>query len=348
MFNISIVVPLYNEEEIFPLLIQRLNNLVGLKNEKIEIVLVNDGSNDGTESLMQQVGLMYSNYNCISFARNFGHQTALTAGLSVSRGIEAILIIDGDLQDPPELLTEMLQKLRNGYDVVYAVRKKREASILKKLAYKIFYRILNAISYIKIPLDSGDFSLLSRRAVDVLNAMPEQSRYLRGMRAWIGFEQISIEYERSERTQGETKYSIKKLIQLAYLGIFNFSTFPIKIIKRIGYASIIFSIIYSIYVLYKKVFYNNVPEGFTSLILVIMFFYGIQMFFMGIIGEYLLSIFFQVKGRPLFIIKSQIKDGKVNSWSQTISPLTNQKSFLNIAPLAVAKPPTNPPIKPET
>ncbi len=311
MYNISIIAPLYNEQDIFPTLVKRLNTLVEASGEKIEIVLVNDGSKDDTEILMHQTALTYPNYHCVSLARNFGHQNALTAGLSVARGTEAVMIIDGDLQDPPELLIEMLKTLRSGSDVVYAVRKKRKASFFKNAAYKIFYRVLRAISYIKIPIDSGDFSLLSRRVVEIMNAMPEESRYLRGMRSWIGFTQTAIEYEREERTEGETKYSLKKLIQLAYMGIFNFSTFPVKVIKRIGYVSVIFSFIYAAYTLFRKIVYNDVPEGFTTLIIVIMFFSGIQMFFLGIIGEYLLNIFFQVKGRPLFIIKEEILDGKI-------------------------------------
>lgn len=311
MYNISIVAPLYNEQEIFASLVVRLNALIEKSTEKIEIVLVNDGSSDETEKLMQQTALTYPNYNCISLARNFGHQNALTAGLSLARGTEAILIIDGDLQDPPELLFEMLVTLRSGSDVVYAVRKKRNEGFLKKLTAQIFYRILQSISYIKIPLDTGDFCLLSRRVTDILNAMPEESRYLRGMRSWVGFIQMPYEYERDERTLGKTKFSYKKMIQFAYMGIFNFSTFPVKIIKRIGYTSIIFSIFYAIYIIYKKLVYNNVADGFTTLIIVILFFSGIQMFFLGIVGEYLLNIFFQVKGRPLFIIKSQIVDGKI-------------------------------------
>ncbi len=311
MYNISIVAPLYNEQEIFASLITRLNALVGKSAEKIEIVLVNDGSSDQTEKLMHQTALTFPNYNCISLARNFGHQNALTAGLSLARATEAVLIIDGDLQDPPELLFEMLDMLRNGSDVVYAVRKKRNEGFIKKFTAQVFYRILQSISYIKIPIDTGDFCLISRRVADILNAMPEESRYLRGMRSWVGFKQTPFEYDRDERTLGKTKFSYKKMIQFAYIGVFNFSTFPVKIIKRIGYASIISSIIYAIYVVYKKLVYNNVADGFTTLIIIILFFSGVQMFFLGIVGEYLLNIFFQVKGRPLFIIKEQIRDGAI-------------------------------------
>jgi dolichol-phosphate mannosyltransferase len=276
----------------------------------IEVVLVNDGSRDNTAVLMQQLALVDNRYHCIFLARNYGHQIALTAGLSQARGTEGVMVIDGDLQDPPELLTEFYQKYKEGYDVVYAVRQKRKENIFKKAAYSAFYRLLKSISYIDIPLDSGDFCFMSRRVTDVMIAMPEESRYIRGMRSWIGFEQIGITYERSERAAGESKYSFRKLLQLAYNGIFNFSEFPIKLIKRVGYMAVGVSMIYLVYSLYRKLIFNDVPQGFTATIFIIVFFSGIQLFFMGIMGEYLLRIFFQVKGRPLFIIKEEILDGK--------------------------------------
>lgn len=276
----------------------------------IEVVLVNDGSRDKTPVLMQQLALLDSRYHCVFLARNYGHQIALTAGLTQARGTEGVMVIDGDLQDPPELLTEFYEKYKEGYDVVYAVRQKRKENIFKKVAYSAFYRLLKSISYIDIPLDSGDFCFMSRRVVDVMVAMPEESRYIRGMRSWIGFEQIGVTYERSERAAGESKYSFRKLLQLAYNGIFNFSEFPIKLIKRVGYIAVGVSMVYLIYSLYRKLVFNDVPQGFTATIFIIVFFSGIQLFFMGIMGEYLLRIFFQVKGRPLFIIKEEILDGQ--------------------------------------
>jgi polyisoprenyl-phosphate glycosyltransferase len=229
--------------------------------------------------------------------------------LEAARGTEAIMVIDGDLQDPPELFFDFYPYLNKGYDVIYAVRKKRKESSLKRMAYTLFYRLLKSISYIDIPLDSGDFCLMSRRVVDILNKMPEESRFLRGMRSWIGFNQIGVEYERAERAAGEPKYNFKKLLALAYDGIFNFSEFPIKLIKRVGYISILFSIIYAVYSIYRRLFYNDVPQGFTATIMIIIFFSGIQLFFMGIMGEYLLRIFFQVKGRPLYIVRDEIVEG---------------------------------------
>jgi polyisoprenyl-phosphate glycosyltransferase len=317
--QISIVAPLYNESETLPKLVERLNKLMdGFKDTafaqnsnsfSVEVVLVNDGSRDNTAEMMQQIALTDPRYHCVFLARNYGHQIALTAGLAKARGTEGVMVIDGDLQDPPELLPDFYAKFKEGYDVVYAVREKRKENILKKTAYRLFYRLLKSISYIDIPLDSGDFCFMSRRVVDILNAMPEDSRYIRGMRSWIGFRQIGIVYERAERVAGESKYGFRMLLNLAYNGIFNFSELPIKIIKRIGYSAIGVSILYLFYSLYRKMMFNDVPQGFTATIFIIVFFSGIQLFFMGIMGEYLLRIFFQVKGRPLFIIEKEIVEG---------------------------------------
>jgi polyisoprenyl-phosphate glycosyltransferase len=318
--HLSIVVPLFNESEILPQLVERLNQLMDTFNNpsisqyqntpiSIEVVLVNDGSRDNTAELMLQLALSDPRYHCVFLARNYGHQIALSAGLSKARGTEGVMVIDGDLQDPPELLPDFYEKYREGYDVVYAIRQKRKENIFKKTAYSAFYRLLKSISYIDIPLDSGDFCFMSRRVVDILNQMPEESRYIRGMRSWIGFRQIGIEYERSERAAGESKYGFRMLLNLAYNGIFNFSEFPIKVIKRIGYSAVGSSIIYLMYSLYRKLMYNDVPQGFMATIFIIVFFSGIQLFFMGIMGEYLLRIFFQVKGRPLFIVEKEIVEG---------------------------------------
>lgn len=311
--SISIVAPLFNESETLPQLVERLNRLMdNMSNDaskSVEIVLINDGSRDNTAELMQQLALTDPRYHGVFLARNYGHQIALSAGLAKARGTEGVMVIDGDLQDPPELLPDFYAKYREGYDVVYAIRQKRKENWAKKTAYRLFYRLLKSISYIDIPLDSGDFCFMSRRVVDVLNAMPEESRYIRGMRSWIGFKQIGISYDRAERAAGTSKYGFRMLLNLAYNGIFNFSEFPIKLIKRIGYSAICVSLIYLIYSLYKKIMHNDVPQGFMATIFIIVFFSGIQLFFMGIMGEYLLRIFFQVKGRPLFIIEKEIVEG---------------------------------------
>lgn len=309
--QISIIVPLYNEEKIFSLLTERLNKVFESSRLSIEVVLIDDGSSDKTPLLMRVLALDDKRYHCIFLARNFGHQIALTAGLAHAKGTEAVLIIDGDLQDPPELLIEFHKYLVKGYEVVYAIRKKRKETFYKRYAYSIFYKILKGISSIDIPPDSGDFSLLSRKVVNIINSMPEQSRFIRGMRSWVGFQQIGVEYERDSRAAGQTKYSFKALLNLAYNGIFNFSEFPIKFITNIGFLTILFVFFYFVYALYKKVFHDVVPEGYTSLIFIIMLVGGSQLLALGIIGEYVLRIFLQVKNRPLFIVKQKIVGGEI-------------------------------------
>lgn len=272
----------------------------------IEVVLVDDGSRDNTPTLMRQLALLDPRYHCVFLSRNHGHQLALTAGIASARGSEALFIIDGDLQDPPELLPRFYEEYKAGNDVVYAVRRKRKENPFKKSAYYLFYRLLKSISYVDIPLDSGDFALISRRVADVLIQMPEESRYLRGMRSWVGFPQKGLEYERDERVAGESKYSLKLLFKLAYNGIFNFSEFPIKFMARTGAVAILVSLFYFILVIIKKFFFTEVIEGFTALLFVIILFSGVQLLALGIIGEYVLRIFFQAKNRPLFIIKEEI------------------------------------------
>lgn len=273
---------------------------------EIEVVMVDDASTDNTAQLINQIALTDERYTGLFLARNYGHQIALTAGLTVARGSEAVMIIDGDLQDPPELLLTFYNYLAEGYDVIYGIRKKRKENIFKRFGYYLFYRIQRKIVNINIPLDSGDFSLVSRRVVNILNQMPEESRFIRGMRTWIGFKQIGLEYERDKRVAGSSKYTLKMLIRLAYNGIFNFSDFPIKVITSLGFFTISVSLIFTLVVLIKRIFYNDVPQGYTSLLLTITLFSGVQLISLGIIGEYVYRIFFQVKGRPLFNIRHKI------------------------------------------
>jgi glycosyltransferase involved in cell wall biosynthesis len=304
--QISIVAPLYNEAETFPLLVERINALMDSSPLSIEVVLIDDGSKDDTAMRIRQLALTDDRYHGVLLSRNHGHQLALTAGMARARGSEAIFVIDGDLQDPPELLPEFYKLYKEGNDVVYAVRKKRKEGVVKKTGYYLFYRLLRSISYVEIPLDSGDFALISRRVVDVMNKMPEESRYLRGMRSWIGFKQTGFEYERDARAAGESKYSFKQLFALAYNGIFNFSEFPIKFMSRTGIMAILIALVYFLIVVVKKIFFTQVIEGFTSLLFVIILFSGVQLLALGIIGEYVLRIFFQSKERPLYIVKDEI------------------------------------------
>lgn len=309
--QINIVAPLYNEELVFDKLVNRLQKLIDSSPFSIEVIFVDDGSSDSTPNKMRELSLRNEKFQSIILSRNFGHQLALSAGLKYVNSSEAVLIIDGDLQDPPELLEEFYSYYKKGYDVVYAIRKKRKETFIKRLAYKLFYKFLKKISYIDIPLDSGDFSLISLKIVKQLNQMPEESRFLRGMRSWIGYSQIGIEYEREKRYDGESKYTIRKLIKLAFNGIFNFSEYPIKFITKLGLFIVIASIVYFGYVVLKKIFYGDVPQGFTALLFMIVLFGGIQLLAIGLIGEYVLRIFFQVKNRPLYILKERIVNKKV-------------------------------------
>jgi polyisoprenyl-phosphate glycosyltransferase len=304
--DISFVVPLYNEGKTLPILAGRLSRISESSPLCFEFVLVDDGSTDNTSELMNQLALTDEKYQCVFLARNYGHQIALSAGINAARGTQGLMIIDGDLQDPPELFEDFYNYYTQGYDVVYAVRKKRKEGYFKRMAYFAFYRLLKKISYIDIPLDSGDFSFISRRVADVINKMPEESRYIRGMRSWIGFKQIGVEYERQERAAGESKYSFRKLVGLAYNGIFNFSEIPIKFITNLGFISILLSLIYLTITVARKFLYNDVPTGFTALLFAIILFGGVQLVSLGVIGEYVLRIFFQVKQRPLYIIKNRI------------------------------------------
>jgi glycosyltransferase involved in cell wall biosynthesis len=309
--QINIVAPLYNEEQVFDKLVTRLQKLIDESPFSIEVIFIDDGSRDSTPAKLRELSLNNAKFQTILLSRNFGHQLALSAGLKYVNATEAVLIIDGDLQDPPELLEEFYSYYKKGYDVVYAVRKKRKEHFFKKLAYKWFYKFLKRISYIELPLDSGDFSLVSARVVKQLNEMPEESRFLRGMRSWIGYSQIGVEYEREKRYDGESKYTIRKLIKLAFNGIFNFSEYPVKFITNLGLLTISSSFIYFIYVVLKKLFFGHVPEGFTALLFVIILFGGIQLMAIGLIGEYVLRIFFQVKNRPLYILKERIANKKI-------------------------------------
>ena len=309
--NATILVPVYNEAEVLPQLINRLDKVIESSGIDVNILLVDDGSNDNSPFIIEEIISGKENYSAIFLSRNFGHSMALSAGLAeIGDTADAVFIIDGDLQDPPELLETFLQKMNDGYDVVYGIRKKRKESLFKRWSYKFYYRLLKRFSNIKMPLDAGDFSLISKRVVTQLNRMPEESRYIRGLRSWVGYKQAGIEYERDERQLGKPKYSVVSLFKLAFNGIFNFSEFPIRFIGFVGLFSVLLALVYLAITLYKKLVFGTVPEGFTALIFAIVLFSGVQLLSLGIIGEYVLRIFFQVKKRPLFIVKSRIVKGK--------------------------------------
>ncbi|MFT3827357.1 MAG: glycosyltransferase family 2 protein [Chitinophagaceae bacterium] len=307
--EVSIIVPLYNEAESFAALIDSLNATMAGLQESCEVVLVDDGSKDGTAAMVKQVGLADKRYQCVFLSRNFGHQLAITAGLQYAKGTKGVMIMDGDLQDPPQLLYEFLKTHHEGFDVVYSIRKSRQEPFMWKVLYKLYYRMFRSIANIQTPLDSGDFGFMSRRVVDVLNKMPEEQRYLRGMRSWVGFSQKGIVYERPKREQGKSKYSFWRLLKLAYMGIFNFSEFPVKFITVLGLIATTGGVIYFILTLIRKFFFGDVPSGFTALIGAIVIFSGVQLISIGILGEYIVRIFYQVKQRPLFLVKERIADG---------------------------------------
>jgi len=308
--KISIVIPLYNEAEVFDELRQRLEELMKTSELSIEVVMVDDGSTDLTATKMKKLSMENINFHSVFLSRNFGHQTALSAGLRFARAEEAIMVIDADLQDPPEMIHRFYEHLRQGYDVVYAIRSSRQSNFLLKMAYALFYRIMKRFSYISIPLDSGDFAMMSRRVADHINAMPEESRSLRGMRSWVGFKQIGIHHDREERKSGKSKYSLKNLIGLALNGLFNFSKYPIRFTVMLGLIALSSSLVYFLITMLRKFFIGDVPSGFTALLFTIILFGGLQLIAIGIIGEYVLRIFFQVKNRPLFIVKERIVGGE--------------------------------------
>lgn len=306
----SFVVPLYNESEVFLKLIDRLSSLINQIDGLSEVVLVDDGSSDDTPIKMEKIAVEDKRFQCIFLSRNFGHQKALSAGLEMVRG-EYIMVLDGDLQDPPELFFDFYDKIQEGFDVVYGIRIKRKEGFLKKMAYSSFYRILNSVSNYPIPKDSGDFALMTKRVVKAMTVASEESRYLRGLRSWVGFKQTGYIYERQGREEGYPKYTFIKLLKLASDGIFNFTTFPVKLLTMTGIACIFISTMYFIVTVLRKFIYNDVPLGFTALLFIIILFGGIQLFSLGVIGEYIQRIFFQVKQRPLYIISKKIIDGNI-------------------------------------
>ncbi|HII4515512.1 MAG: glycosyltransferase family 2 protein [Clostridium perfringens] len=304
--TISVIVPMYYEELVAKECYERLKDvLVKIVEMDYEIVFVNDGSKDKTIDILREIASNDKNVKVIDFARNFGHQVAVTAGLFNCKG-DAVVIIDADLQDPPELILEMIDKWKQGYDVVYGKRKKRNGeSKFKLITAKYFYRFLATMSDVEIPKDTGDFRLIDRRVVEAFKEMPERNRFIRGMISWIGFNQTYIEYNRDERFAGETKYPLKKMLKFASDGIIAFSSKPLKLMSFLGGTTIFLSIILMVYALISKLFYKT-DSGWTSLMFVILFFSGVQLLSLGVIGEYIARIYDESKNRPLYLIKDKI------------------------------------------
>jgi glycosyltransferase involved in cell wall biosynthesis len=300
--QLSIIIPIYNEELNIPNLYRRLKPVVDKFELSYELIFVNDGSRDKSILLIKELAASDKSVRYIDFSRNFGHQVAVSAGLDLSKG-DAVAIIDADLQDPPELIEELLNKMKEGYDVVYARRRSRkDKNILKKAAYKIFYRLLARISQVDIPLDTGDFRIMSRKVVNVLISMPERHKFLRGQIAWIGFRQTFVEYDRDVRAAGEPGYTYKKLFKLAFDGITSFSNAPLRFATIMGFFVFFVSLILIAYALYSYYFKLDTPPGWASIMISVLFIGGVQLLSIGIIGEYISRLQSDVRKRPLYII----------------------------------------------
>ena len=300
--RLSVAVALHNEEAVFPELLRRLQAVLdGLDGGPHEIVFVDDGSTDSTFSQVADAVADDARIVGISLSRNFGHQAALSAAFDRVSG-DVVVVMDGDLQDPPEEIPRFLEKYREGYDVVYAQRVKRKETWMLRASYFLFYRLIARLSTVRLPLDSGDFALVSRRVVDRLNAIPEHHRYLRGLRTWVGFNQMGIPVERRERAAGTPSYSFGRLVKLAFDGIFAFSIAPLRAATAFGGIAMVAAGIYAVYALIERFFLGGSPAGFTALIILITFFAGVQLLVLGVIGEYLGRVYEESKGRPLYII----------------------------------------------
>jgi polyisoprenyl-phosphate glycosyltransferase len=305
--ELSVVVPLYNEEENVKELYRRLVCSLEALDLCFELVFVNDGSKDSTPRLLDDLQATDKRVVAIHLSRNFGHQPAVSAGLDYAAG-HAVIIMDGDLQDPPEVLGEFVQRWREGAEVVYAIRKKRKENWFKRCGYFVFYRLLRAISDIDIPLDSGDFCLMDRKVVDVLQHLPERQRFVRGLRTFVGFNQVGHSYERAAREAGEPKYTFRALVRLAVDGLVSFSGYPLRLVTYFGFFSATLGMGLSVWACVDALSNQATPRGWASTMIVVLFMGSIQLISLGIIGEYIRRIFLEIKGRPTYIIRDVRKD----------------------------------------
>ncbi|MEO8576704.1 MAG: glycosyltransferase family 2 protein, partial [Gemmatimonadales bacterium] len=300
---ISVVVPLYNEHEVIEALHSRLLQVLAPAFPSFEVVFVNDGSKDESPQMLDQIARSDSRFKAIHFSRNFGHQAAVTAGLHAVSG-QTVVVIDADLQDPPELIRQMIEKWDEGFDVVYAQKMRRDGiGPLKRSAYYLYYRILGSLSDIEVPPDTGDFCLMDRQIVDLLNAMPERNRYVRGLRAWLGFRQTAILFERPARFAGETKYPFRRMVGLAMDGILSLSKAPLRLAMYLGFFTSAVSFFLLIYFIGERLFGSaQLTKGWASTIVVILFLGGVQLICLGVIGEFIGRIYDEVKQRPLYVV----------------------------------------------
>lgn len=299
----TIVVPIYNEEETLPELYRRLQEVMAALDGETELVFINDGSRDRSLSLLRDLHDQDDRVCYLSLARNFGHQIAVTAGLNFARG-QAVIVMDADLQDPPELVLEMVEQWQQGNAVVYAqrIQRKQESWFKRFMAYS-FYRILRRLADVNIPADTGDFCLMDRRVIDILNQMPERNRYIRGLRAWVGFQQTAVRFERDPRYAGEVKYTFRKSLALAINGLVSFTKVPLRLSTYIGLVAAAIALLMALLILYWRLFQLNSPvTGFTIIAMAMFFLGAVQLISIGILGEYVGRIYEEVKGRPLYTL----------------------------------------------
>ncbi len=302
-FLLSVVVPMYFEQDVARECYRRLST--ALAAYRFELLFVNDGSTDETLPILNELAAADPRVKIIDFSRNFGHQVAVTAGVDNARG-DAVVIIDADLQDPPELIPKMIELWQQGWEVVYAKRVKRKGeTAFKKFTASTYYRTLRALTDIDIPADTGDFRLIDRKVADAFRRMPERSRFIRGMVAWLGFRQYPLEYERDERFAGETKYPLKKMIKLAANGILSFSTQPLRLVLQVGFLAIVVSFVLLVYAIVSKAL-GHANGGWASLMVTTTFLGGVQLLSVGVLGQYLARMFEESKNRPLYVIRDTV------------------------------------------
>ena len=300
--TLSVVVPAYNEEEVIQESYARLTAAVAAIGLPYELIFVNDGSRDKTPQMLAAICEKDANVRFINFSRNFGHQPAITAGMDYAQG-DAVVVIDCDLQDPPEVIAGMVKKWQEGYEVVYGKRLKREGeTAFKKFTAKTYYRLLQSLTNVEIPVDTGDFRLIDRKVCDAMKSLGERNRYVRGLVSWVGFKQTAVEYVREKRFAGETKYPLKKMLKLAMDGIMSFSYKPLKLAMSIGLFLSAASFVYLIVIICQKLFTDTTVVGWASTTAILVFTQGIVLMMLGIIGEYLGRIFDEIKGRPNYIV----------------------------------------------
>jgi glycosyltransferase involved in cell wall biosynthesis len=303
--HLSVVIPVYNEADNLPNLYARLTDVLATTGSTYEIVFIDDGSRDDSLALLGALAADDRRVVVVELARNFGHQVAISAGLDHARG-DGVIVMDADLQDPPEVLPQFIAKWREGHDVVYAIRTQRKESWPKRAAYAAFYRLLKRVANIDIPLDAGDFCIMDRRVVDLLVGMPERNRFVRGIRSWIGLDQVGLAYERHARHAGRPKFTLTRLFYLALDGLVSFSYLPLRLITMLGFGVSLVSILLALFYAVKKLTVGLNPPGFATLIVAIFFLAGMQLITIGVIGEYIGRIFEEVKRRPLYVVRNII------------------------------------------